>query len=240
MPAPVAKTLIVSLLLSGWGAAGSDTHRHPAALDDEAVASIQVDVFAPPEMKESSVHRICAETDAIWKPAGITFTWHRRTSTDELDASRLHVTIEHGRMSATEKHTTLGWITFTGGEADPSIHVSIAGVEDLLLGAGDFDDTVTTRHDLLIDRALGRALSHELGHYLLASKTHTSRGLMRASWSPRQVFGEERRGFELSTEQQNAAVQRVRSENRAVLDGDSGGSVPARTERDETSRHHDA
>lgn len=232
MPAPAAISLIVSLLLSGWGAAGSDTHRHPAALDVAPVPSIPVDVFAPPEMKESSVHRICAETDAIWKPAGITFTWRRRTSTDAQDASRLRVTIEHGRLSATDKQTTLGWITFTGDEAEPSIHVSIAGVEDLLLGASDFDDAMTARHNLLIERALGRALSHELGHYLLDSKTHTPHGLMRASWPPHQVFGEERRGFELSTEQRNVAAQRVRSEKRDVLESESDGSVrgAARTE----------
>ncbi len=32
----------------------------------------------------------------------------------------------------------------------------------------------------LIGRILGRALAHELGHYLLASKTHDASGLMRA------------------------------------------------------------
>jgi hypothetical protein len=238
MPAPAAITLIVTLLLMSSGAAGSDTSRKPAALDGGPLISIPVDVFAPPEMKESAVDRICAETDAIWRPAGITFTWHRRASTEALDASRLHVTIDHQRLSPTDEHTTLGWIMFTGGEAEPSIHVSIAGAEDLLLGANSFDNTVTVRHDMLIDRALGRALSHELGHYLLGSKTHTPRGLMRASWPPRQVFGEERRGFELSAEQRSVAAQRVRSENRAVLDRESGEPVPGRTERNETSRHY--
>jgi hypothetical protein len=30
---------------------------------------------------------------------------------------------------------------------------------------------------------LGRAIAHELGHLLLATSTHSSRGLMRAAWS---------------------------------------------------------
>jgi hypothetical protein len=34
--------------------------------------------------------------------------------------------------------------------------------------------------DRLLGRVLGRAVAHELGHFLLASKTHTSTGLMRA------------------------------------------------------------
>ena len=41
---------------------------------------------------------------------------------------------------------------------------------------------------------LGRAIAHELGHLLLASNTHSSRGLMRAKWSRddlrRQRFGD--------------------------------------------------
>jgi hypothetical protein len=220
MPAPAAITLVLSLLLTSSGAAGSDTSRKPAALDGGPLLSIPVDVFAPPGMKESSVHRICAETDAIWRPAGITFTWHRRTSTDALHASRLHVTIEHGRLSATEKHPALGWITFTGDDAEPSIHVSIGGAEELLLDASDFDETVTARHELLIARALGRALSHEIGHYLLDSKTHTPRGLMRASWPTRQIFGEERRGSSCppnsSVRRRNAFEPRIERFSTAI------------------------
>ena len=34
--------------------------------------------------------------------------------------------------------------------------------------------------DRLLGRVLGRAVAHELGHFLLASKTHTPTGLMRA------------------------------------------------------------
>jgi len=36
-----------------------------------------------------------------------------------------------------------------------------------------------TLADLLLARALGRALAHEIGHYLLPGVGHTSRGLMR-------------------------------------------------------------
>ena len=37
--------------------------------------------------------------------------------------------------------------------------------------------------DTDVSRLLGRAIAHEVGHLLLASNTHTSRGLMRARWS---------------------------------------------------------
>ena len=37
-----------------------------------------------------------------------------------------------------------------------------------------------SQRETLLARAMGRALAHELGHYLLASKVHTEHGLMKA------------------------------------------------------------
>ncbi len=41
--------------------------------------------------------------------------------------------------------------------------------------------------DLFLTRALGRALAHEIGHYLLGTSRHTARGLMRARFLPREL-----------------------------------------------------
>jgi hypothetical protein len=202
---------LVGILLICSSAAGSAMPRRPAALDAEPLPSIRVDVFAPPGMKASSVDRICAETDAIWRPTGITFRWHRVTPGESASGSGLKVAIENRRLEAAGR-TALGWIMFTGSDPQTSIHLSIAGAEDLLARSDALEDTVPASQQRLIERALGRALSHELGHYLLASKAHTSHGLMRASWPPRQIFAKARHGFELTTEERQIAVQRLRSD----------------------------
>ena len=44
------------------------------------------------------------------------------------------------------------------------------------------------QREMLLARAMGRALAHELGHYLLASKVHTPRGLMKAMLSAPELF----------------------------------------------------
>jgi hypothetical protein len=44
-----------------------------------------------------------------------------------------------------------------------------------------------TLADLFIARALGRALAHEIGHYLLGTARHTSHGLMRARFTPQEL-----------------------------------------------------
>jgi hypothetical protein len=42
--------------------------------------------------------------------------------------------------------------------------------------------------DTFLARALGRALAHEIGHYLLGTAEHSSHGLMRASFAPQDLL----------------------------------------------------
>src|SRR5205807_1942177 len=41
--------------------------------------------------------------------------------------------------------------------------------------------------DIVLTRMLGRALAHEIGHYLLGTKDHSPFGLMRARFVPREM-----------------------------------------------------
>jgi len=66
-------------------------------------------------------------------------------------------------------------------------------------------DNASAWQDLLLSRALGRALAHELGHYLLNSRAHAPNGLMRAIRPSSEFFSSSRLGFEI-TEQQRASL----------------------------------
>ena len=57
-------------------------------------------------------------------------------------------------------------------------------------------------------------LSHELGHYLLASKIHTPKGLMKASRTAFEFFAPEHGGFAIEAGQTQVLVARLRNENR--------------------------
>jgi hypothetical protein len=50
----------------------------------------------------------------------------------------------------------------------------------------------------IVARALGRALAHEIGHYLLRSPHHTSSGLMQARQKGSMLGNPNDRGFELT------------------------------------------
>jgi hypothetical protein len=47
---------------------------------------------------------------------------------------------------------------------------------------------------------LGRALAHEIGHFLLRSRNHSTVGLMRANPSVSDLIGRSRQTFSLSAD----------------------------------------
>ncbi len=81
-------------------------------------------------------------------------------------------------------HTGLAWIGFVNGEPQPHITVSVSAVRGLYEHGAwhgrPFSALPPRATVLFVQRALTRALAHEVGHYLLRSAEHTGRGLMRA------------------------------------------------------------
>ena len=57
---------------------------------------------------------------------------------------------------------------------------------------------------------LGRAIAHELGHLLLATNAHSSSGLMRAYWSPRDIRGNQTADWVLTRKEAEAIRKRLR------------------------------
>lgn len=163
-------------------------------------------VLAPPDVRDSLVNRICTEAEAIWNPAGIPFDCHRHAATDDTTPWTIEVTVDD-RPTPIGRDGALGWIEFSNEGADRSIHLARASAEALLRGTPSVSFSTTFWHETLMGRALGRALAHELGHYVFQSKLHTRRGLMRPDWSADETFGLSRKGFALTSQQQATAVE---------------------------------
>ena len=176
-----------------------------ASLDGRVPSAISVGVFAPPDVTESLVIRVFDEAKAIWGPTDIAFDWHRITSKDMAAAWQLTVAIDDERKGFVEQHGALGWIPFTADGPAPSIRLSRANAEALIRRTPGVTTATIVGHEILIGRALGGALSHEIGHYLLKSKVHAPHGLMRAIWPSDELLSNDRRGFELTAEQRAAA-----------------------------------
>jgi hypothetical protein len=171
------------------------------------------------------VARALAETEAVWQSAGLTFVWKREAPEARscIDAGPalvhgLRVVIGSGRtadaVKRSETTTALGWITFDDeGRPDREIYVSYDNAEKYLVSAravvGLVDRMPLAERETLLGRAMGRALAHEIGHYLLASKLHTPRGLMQATHTAADFFGYARNAFAVGAEQRDVVVKRL-------------------------------
>src|SRR5262245_33301127 len=61
----------------------------------------------------------------------------------------------------------------------------------------------------IIGRALGRVIAHEIGHYLLGTRTHSSSGLMRSVQPFAELFRQPHTGFLLSRSDEQRLMRRM-------------------------------
>ena len=96
----------------------------------------------------------------------------------------------------------LGSIAFVDGEPEPTIVMypnAVALLVSLIKINNHLDqEWPFALRDLVHGRVLGRALAHEIGHYLLRSRDHSVVGLMRARQSALDLTRIDRDGFTLS------------------------------------------
>ena len=97
---------------------------------------------------------------------------------------------------------TLGSIGFVDDVPEPAIVMYPTTIADLVSSAqfGGFDlHTPSAFRDFLRARVFGRALAHEIGHFLLRSRRHSDAGLMRAMHRANDLVAANRHRFELTT-----------------------------------------
>jgi hypothetical protein len=144
----------------------------------------------------SVVQRMKDETSKVWSFYDVRIDW-----IDPVDAitSAVDVTVFLEESAEPGPH----WVSKHGGEVLAALHLpdtpcgtGLARVwvtparryAALIPGVPPFPSLPKTFYDVLLSRALGRALAHEIGHYLLPTSRHTARGLMRAHFSPSELL----------------------------------------------------
>jgi hypothetical protein len=172
------------------------------------IVGVTVTAKASPRL----ITAMLAEATGIWSAVGVTFVWQRPPSTLP---SRLSITVGDARGTIIDGGLPVGWIRFVAPEIpERDIYVSLANARALLEQYSHLTEArrvvMMTGEDVLLGRALGRALAHELGHYLLCSKAHSARGLMQARRSSSDLFSTERlRRFDIDPEQRLLVAARL-------------------------------
>ena len=214
------------MLITSLAAAALATSLAAAASTPSPLPPLVVTVTEMTEMPARLVPRVLEEANAIWNAAGVTFVWRRvspqaAARMDQVPAATaLRIVIGTARGIGRENRIPLGWIQFDEDGPAREIYVSYRNALAYLDGSeavvGIARQMTMLEHEVYLSRAMGRALAHELGHYLLASKAHTRRGLMQATHTASDFFDAQRRAFAIDAAQRQSVAARLRPDGMVV------------------------
>jgi hypothetical protein len=139
----------------------------------------------------------------IWRPyADVTFDFAEE---GVRSAGSLQLVITD-RTSTLSDGASLGWIEFVDGRPSNVITVSTTAAAALMKASRWGGLPKSVQRTFLV-RAMARAIAHELGHYLLASREHTVHGLMRGQVTADDIMQPHRSSYRLDR-RQVASLQR--------------------------------
>jgi hypothetical protein len=179
--ATMAALLAVTLLVPGRAGAASTTPL--------PVFSLAALLTVAPDLPALSRRVLVSEAERIWRREGVALQWPESKPPDAAPALRVLV------IDRREPSARGGRDRWRVGELVPQTNqralaiASIAGAERVLAAATDSRLSLLAPRELSEYRlgvVLGRAVAHEIGHYLLATPTHATRGLMRAAIDARE------------------------------------------------------
>jgi len=176
---------------------------------NRTASPLVISITTASDASRFAVEAARAEAAAIFRSAGVSFVWR-----DGHDvAASLVVVIGNALGPTRESGTPLGWLVFEGSAPTNTIYLSYANAERYLLDArevvGALNNKTRAERDTLLGRVMGRALAHELGHYLLGTKEHTARGLLKRAPTAAEFFSPDRGAFTIDAAERSQIAARL-------------------------------
>lgn len=147
---------------------------------EEPRVRLDVLLTTAPKLSESARASMISEAAAIWRQQGVVIDWLPSTTVRSVAANRLRVLVVQKRLvnKGVEPINVGELVRPSNGHAVAL--VSIESAQQLVAsvrGRAGYELIAVDQRRLGI--VLGRALAHEIGHYLLDTHTHARSGLMR-------------------------------------------------------------
>ena len=163
----------------------------------------------------ASLAALMAESSAIWRDGRIQLRWLPAGSGQPggTPAASLPVVVMARVLPSpgTEAPWAVGELVRMQGSRALAI-ASLTGARRILEQSGQLlPRDLPALHDHRLGVVLGRAVAHEIGHYLLQSSSHADRGLMRAEIDAREFADPRSSAFRLDTTAQ-AQLARLAAE----------------------------
>ena len=159
---------------------------------------IRIEGSAPPP---AFVAAAIEEAADIWAAYGVRI---RVPASEAEKDGGLRLVVKFTRPG--ERHTApgaLGSIVFDGNAPEPAIELYPTAASALMAAVAfnRRESAWPDPEDRVLARVLGRALAHEIGHFLLRSKIHSKDGLMRAEHIGSDLMAPGHHGFALSPDE---------------------------------------
>jgi hypothetical protein len=135
------------------------------------------------------------EVNNIWRQYGIDIVWEEKWTPakpkPDLWIQFVDVALQ-SKSKGMHGAPAVAWIPFADGVPLPYVRVSRPNATALLKTRSWFDgrplsDATEDLRNQALGRIIGRALAHEIGHFLFAAPVHSPNGLMRASLDPEKL-----------------------------------------------------
>jgi hypothetical protein len=176
----------------------------PQAAQGTGRPAIRLQVVSTVPLPDPVLETVIDQAAAIWAPYGVTVTATRQLVRPP-DSHGEWITLiirEAARLEPSravrDGRRQLASLVFTAGVPGTLMTASWNVAREMADGAGARGEAVSDR---LAARLLGRAVAHEIGHYLLGTRDHAPRGLMRVAFTVRDVLGGDRSGILLEPAQ---------------------------------------
>jgi hypothetical protein len=189
--------LAVAALLPGAGRA------REILTSDSRLLQIELLVFRG--LGERQIGMLKHEVDAIWAAQDVAIEW-----TTGITPGRVRVLVDRPATalpaSARDEPWSVASARLVAGQVTYPIYVSLDAAERVVRGSSPPYSSPGLAGTML-PRVAGRALAHELAHFLLNTRAHTSGGLLRARFTSDDFLAPALDGFTLTGEQMAKARQ---------------------------------
>jgi hypothetical protein len=150
----------------------------------ESPGKVDVLLTAAPTLSKSARASMINEAAAIWRQYGVHLEWLPPTTILPVASNRLRVLIVQKKLAVggVAELIAVGQLV-RPPDAHPVALISIEGAQHLISSVrGRAGYELIAIDERRFGTVLGRALAHEIGHYLLDTHTHARSGLMRPNF----------------------------------------------------------
>lgn len=186
------------------------------------VSSVHISVDQDGGLSGAQVRLLIDQMQKIWDDAAVEVTSGRNGGLSHSGQAMVSLRILRipAPASRARLEPTLAWVALDEhGQLAPHLFVSLPAIESVVSSA-EFAGYPVRRlpsktRDELVARAIGRAAAHELGHFLLQRAGHQTEGLMRPTYTLRDLLGDWLRPFQVSANDRMAVRHEIAAIARA-------------------------